>query len=129
MTAHKKTENSILLIEDEPALRDIFSTKLRMEGFDVIEAGDGVEGLAAAIERIPSLILLDVVLPIKDGFAVLKDLKNHPKTNSIPVVFLTNLGQDFEVRKGMSLGAKNFLTKANLTPATLIDEIRKILSG
>lgn len=128
MTDSKKAGKSILLIEDEPALRDIFSTKLRMEGFEVIEAGDGVEGLSAAIEQIPSLILLDVVLPIKDGFAVLRDLKDHPKTKLIPVVFLTNLGQDFEVRKGMSLGAKNFLTKANLTPASLIDEIRKILA-
>lgn len=128
MTDRKHAAQTILLIEDEPALRDIFSTKLRMEGFDVIEAGDGVEGFAAAIERPPSLILLDVVLPIKDGFAVLKDLKDHPKTKEIPVVFLTNLGQDFEVRKGMSLGAKNFLTKANLTPASLVDEIRKIIA-
>jgi DNA-binding response OmpR family regulator len=127
MSDKKKVGQSILLIEDEPALRDIFSTKLRMEGFDVIEAGDGVEGLASAIEKLPSLILLDVVLPIKDGFAVLRDLKDHPRTKQIPVVFLSNLGQDFEVRKGMSLGAKNFLTKANLTPASLIDEIRKIL--
>jgi len=121
-------KTKILLIEDEPALRDIYSTKLRMEGFEVVEAPDGVEGFDLAIQNEPSLILLDVVLPIKDGFEVLKDLKANPKTQGIPVIILSNLGQEYEVKRGMALGAEGFFTKANLTPAAIVEEARKVLA-
>lgn len=119
----------ILLIEDEPALRDIYATKLRMEGFEVVEAADGIEGLNLAIQDSPQIILLDVVLPIKNGFEVLRDLKANPKTNAIPVIILSNLGQDFELKKGLALGAVCFLTKANLTPAKMVEEIRRAIAA
>jgi DNA-binding response OmpR family regulator len=125
------TENKgvkILLIEDEPALRDIYSTKLRMDGFTVIEAGDGIEGFDAAVQDPPTLILLDVILPIKDGFEVLKDLKANPKTAPIPVIILSNLGQEYEVKRGISLGAEGFFTKANLTPTSMVEEVKKVLA-
>lgn len=119
----------VLLVEDEPALRDIYATKLRMEGFDVLEAADGVEGLDKASHDSPGIILLDVILPIKNGFEVLKDLKANPKTAHIPVVVLSNLGQDYEVKQGMALGAECFLTKANITPARMVSEIRKVIDA
>ncbi|MEY4745079.1 MAG: Alkaline phosphatase synthesis transcriptional regulatory protein phoP, two-component system, OmpR [Candidatus Parcubacteria bacterium] len=122
----KKT--SILIIEDEPALRDIYSTRLRMDGFEVLEAVDGIEGLDSAIQHEPEMILLDIVLPIKDGFEVLKDLKSSPKTRAIPVVIMSNLGQDYEVKRGMALGAESFLTKANLTPVQIVEQVRKLLA-
>ena len=129
MTAHSTEKKiSILVIEDEPALRDIYSTKLRLDGFDVIEAEDGIEGLDAAIQNVPAIILLDVVLPIKDGFEVLKDLKANPKTAGIPVMILSNLGQEYEVKRGITLGAECFLTKANLTPAHIVEQVRKVLA-
>lgn len=118
----------VLVIEDEPALRDIYSTKLRIDGFDVLEAADGIEGLDAAIQGDPAIILLDVVLPIKDGFEVLKDLKDNPKTKGIPVVILSNLGQEYEVKRGLALGAETFLTKANLTPVQVVEQVRKVLA-
>ncbi len=117
----------VLIIEDEPALRDIYATKLRMEGFDVLEAADGVEGLDKAAHDGPEIILLDVILPIKNGFEVLKDLKANPKTSAVPVVILSNLGQDYEVKQGIALGAECFLTKANLTPARMVSEVRKVI--
>jgi DNA-binding response OmpR family regulator len=123
----KKRKTKVLIIEDEPALRDIYATKLDREGFEVIQAGDGIEGLDQAIQGSPHIILLDVVLPIKDGFDVLKDLKANPKTSDIPVVILSNLGQEYEVKRGMSLGANRFLTKANLTPARIVEEVRQVL--
>lgn len=119
----------VLLIEDEPSLRDIYATKLRLDGFDVIEAGDGVEGFSAAIESSPHVVLLDIVLPIKDGYEVLKDLKGNPRTKDIPVIILSNLGQEFEVKQGIALGAKRFLTKANLTPSKMVDEVRSVLGS
>lgn len=126
-----KEENAstkVLVIEDEPSLRDIYTTKLRIEGFQVSEAGDGVEGLDVAIDKSPDVILLDVVLPIKDGFEVLKDLKANPRTKHIPVIILSNLGQEYEVKRGMTLGAENFLTKANLTPAKIVEEVRTLIA-
>lgn len=117
----------VLIIEDEPALRDIYATKLRMEGFDVLEAADGIEGLDMAAHDAPEVILLDVILPIKNGFEVLKDLKANPKTAAVPVIILSNLGQDYEVKQGIALGAECFLTKANLTPARMVSELRKVI--
>ena len=121
-------KTKVLVIEDEPALRDIYSTKLRIDGFEVVEAEDGIDGLDAAIQHVPSIILLDVVLPIKDGFDVLKDLKANPKTAEIPVMILSNLGQEYEVKRGIALGAECFLTKANLTPAHVAEQVRKVLA-
>lgn len=120
-------KTKVLIIEDEPALRDIYATKMRMEGFEVVEAGDGIEGLDLAIQASPDIVLLDVVLPMKDGFEVLKDLKNNTKTRIIPVIILSNLGQEYEIKRGLALGACCFLTKANLTPTKLVDEIKKAL--
>jgi len=126
-TLNTGRKTKVLIIEDEPALRDIYSTKLRIDGFEVVEAADGIEGFDVAIHHIPDIILLDVVLPIKDGFEVLKDLKANPKTRDIPVVILSNLGQGYEVKRGMALGAAAFLTKANLTPVQIVEEVRKVL--
>jgi two-component system response regulator RpaA len=118
----------VLLVEDEPALRDIYSTKLDIEGFEVIAAADGVEGFDKAVQNLPDIVLLDLILPIKDGFDVLKDLKANPATTHIPVVILSNLGQPYEVKRGIALGAEDFLTKANLTPAKVAEETRRILA-
>lgn len=118
----------ILLVEDEPALRDIYSTKLRMDGYEVIEAADGIEGFDAAIQNPPALVLLDIMLPIKDGFEVLKDLKSNAKTSAVPVIILSNLGQDYEVKRGMTLGASGFFIKANMTPSGIVVQVKKTLS-
>jgi twitching motility two-component system response regulator PilH len=117
----------VLLVEDEPALRDIYATKMRIEGLDVIEACDGIDGLDKAVQEMPSIVLLDIVMPMKNGFEVLRDLKANPKTKDIPVVILSNLGQDYEIKQGLALGAECFLTKANLTPAKMLEEVRNVL--
>lgn len=119
----------VLLVEDEPALRDIYATKMRMEGFEVIEAVDGVDCLDKVQESAPDVILLDVIMPMKNGFDTLRDLKANPRTRDYPVVIMSNLGQDYEVKRGMALGAIRFLTKASLTPARMIEEVRKALES
>lgn len=126
MPAGKK-KAKILIIEDEPALRDIYATKLEAEDYTVIQAGDGAEGLNSAIQNLPDIILLDIILPVKDGFEVLKDLRLNPKTKDIPVVILSNLGQTYEVKRGLDLGAEAFLTKANLVPAKIAEKINSVL--
>lgn len=123
----KKTKGTILVIEDEPALVDIYSTRLVADGFEVISALDGVQGLDAAIHEKPTAILLDVILPMKNGFEVLKELKGSPKTRPIPVIILSNLGQDYEVKMGLALGAAGFLVKASLTPAQVVEELERVM--
>lgn len=123
-----KKAPKVLIVDDEPALLDIYSTKLSMEGFEVLLAHDGIEGIAAAVQHHPGVILLDVVMPMKDGFETLQDLKMNSTTKDIPVIILSNLGQDYEVKRGMVLGAKFFLTKANLSPQRVVDEVRRILA-
>ena len=117
----------VLIIEDEPALLDIYSTKLSLNGFNVVQAKDGIEGVEAALHDGPDIVLLDVLLPFKDGFEVLQDLKSHPKTKAIPVIILSNLGQEYEVKRGLALGAECFLTKANLTPNRVVEEVNRVL--
>lgn len=128
MADAKKSALKALIVDDEPALLDIYSTKLKMEGFEVAVAHDGVEGLQQAVQFKPDVILLDVVMPIKDGFETLQDLKMSTTTKDIPVIILSNLGQDYEVKRGMTLGAKFFLTKANLSPQRVVDEVRRALA-
>ncbi len=124
-----KTKKTILLVEDEKDLREIYKTKLMFDGYRVITADSGREAINLALRQKPSLILLDVILPQKDGFEVLKELKANSKTKDIPVVILSNLGQDWEIKKGEKLGATKFLTKANFTPKEVVKIIEDILGG
>ena len=103
----------ILFVEDEPSLQKAISEVLIQEGFEVLSASDGEEGLKATKEEKPDLILLDLILPKKDGFEVLKELKADEKLKDIPVIVLTNLEGVGDVEKALSLGAKTYLVKAN----------------
>jgi len=117
----------ILVIEDEPGLADIYTTKLKMSGFDVMNSFDGVDGLETALRERPALIMLDLILPLKDGFEVLRDLKQNPATRDIPVIIMSNLGQDFEVKRGLALGADQYLIKTSIDPTGLAETARQVL--
>ena len=119
----------ILIVEDEKALVDIYSTKLKISGMEVLSASNGLEGLSLAIQEKPTLILLDVMMPVKDGFETLQDLKLNPVTSDIPVILLSNLGQDHEVRRGMKLGAYKFLTKSDMTPEQVLASVCEALGA
>ena len=117
----------ILIIEDDKFLRELIIQKLGKEGFDVIEAGEGEEGLRKAKEEKPDLVLLDLILPGIDGFEVLRRAKADGETSSIPVVILSNLGQRDDVDKGLQLGAADYLIKAHFTPGEIIQKVKVIL--
>ena len=123
--ANKK---SILLVEDDEFLAELYATKLNLEGFEVSLAVDGEKGLKLAKEVAPDLILLDIILPKMDGFEVLKGLKSDPSLKKIPVILLTNLSQKDEVQKGLSLGAKDYLIKAHFMPSEVVKKIKKTIS-
>jgi len=117
----------ILLIEDDPFLIDIYTTKLKESGFSVEVATNGEEGIIKAQETKPQLIVLDIVLPQIDGWEILKEIKTDKNLKKIPVVILSNLGQKSEVEKGIKLGAAKYLIKAHFTPSEVIEEIKAIL--
>ena len=119
----------ILIVEDDPFLLSMYSTKFEMNNFKVFSADDGAKGLELAGSVVPDIILLDIILPKIDGFTVLKKLKEDSKTNHIPVILLTNLNQKEDIEKGLALGAKDYLIKAHFMPSEVVDKIRKIISN
>jgi DNA-binding response OmpR family regulator len=118
----------ILIIEDDQLLRKIISRKLKKEKYKVTEATDGEEGLRLAQLKNPDLILLDLILPEIDGFEVLARLKKNPDVFKIPVIILSNLGDEEKVEAGLKLGAVDYLIKAQLNPGDIINKIKKVLN-
>lgn len=119
MKKHKK--NRILIVEDELALADALSLKLGKAGFDVTHARDGEEGMDHLKKQSYDLVLLDIIMPKKDGFSVLTDMKAMKKKP--PVFVLTNLGQEEDAKRALSLGAAAYFVKAD---SPLIDIVKKI---
>lgn len=119
---------TILFIEDESALQKTIGEMLRQEGYEVVSALDGEVGLRLAQQKIPDLILLDLVLPKLHGFEVLKRLKEDSETKNIPVVVLTNLEGIEDVDKAIELGAQSYLVKAQYEAKELIEKVKKILN-
>lgn len=119
----------ILIVEDESFIAEMYKIKFESFGYLVAIARDGVEGVQMAYEFLPDLILLDLVMPHKDGYQTLKELKEGDKTRSIRVFILSNLGQKEEVEKGLKVGADGFFIKAHLTPSQLLEQVNKIFSN
>ena len=117
----------IMLVEDDEFLAELYATKLKLENYEVILATDGEKGLKMIKEKKPDLILLDIILPKMDGFEILKAIKNEKELKDIPVILLTNLSQKDEVKKGLDLGANDYLIKAHFMPSEVVDKIKKVL--
>ena len=118
---------TILFIEDEMNLQKSLASRLKDEGFEMISALDGEIGLRQAREKMPDLIILDLVLPKKDGFEALKELKSDAGLAPIPVIVLTNLEGSQDVERALSLGAFTYLVKANYSLDDMIEKIKQAL--
>lgn len=121
---------SILLVEDDSFISGMYQTKLSGLGFAVELAEDG-ETAAARLQKdpLPDLVLLDVVLPKKDGFEILQELRADSRTQKLPVILLTNLGQKPDVERGLKLGADDYIIKAHYTPSEVVDKIKQVLAS
>jgi len=117
----------ILVIDDEPDVLLLCRVNLQFEGHEVIEAGDGERGLERAREEQPDLIVLDVMLPQRDGFSVLQRLTADPRTSEIPVILLTAKAQEDDQMRGWLAGAAEYVTKP-FSPVALTDAVRSVLS-
>lgn len=118
----------VLIVEDEKMLADMYATKFTMEGYAVEKAADGAEGIELAKKAKPDIILLDVIMPKVDGFTALKELKSNPALKAIPVIMLTNLGQEDDVKKGKELGATDYYVKSNHSPSEIVKKVKDVLS-
>lgn len=125
----EKKDIKILIVEDDVMLNKIYQTKLALLGYQVLAAYDGEEGLAMMSEHQPHLVLLDLMLPKKNGFEVLEAAKQDIKTSRIPIILLSNLGQESDIRKGMELGAADFLVKSNVKLETVMDKVGAVLQN
>ncbi|MFM7903168.1 MAG: response regulator transcription factor, partial [Bacteroidota bacterium] len=113
---------TLLLIEDHPDMRENTTEILELAGYKVIAAENGKAGIDAALKNIPDLIICDVMMPELDGYGVLHVLSKNPKTSGIPFIFLTAKSEKEDFRKGMSLGADDYITKP-FSDSDLMDAI------
>jgi len=121
---------SVLLVEDDSFISGMYQTKLTSQGYTVELKEDG----QAAWDRLqqdplPDLVLLDIVLPKKDGFEILEGLRASDRTKNLPVILLTNLGQKPDVERGVKLGADDYIIKAHYTPTEVIDKLNQVLKA
>jgi DNA-binding response OmpR family regulator len=115
----------VLLIEDDEAAADMYRLRLAADGYTVVVAHDGEEGLRMASEEGPDFIYLELRLPGLDGFEVLEHLRAEPATTHIPVIILSNYGEPELRERGLKLGALEFLVKADTTPAQLSTKVEQ----
>ncbi len=118
---------TILLVEDDRFLRRAAEATLKQAGFVVTTAADGEEALRQASASRPDVVLLDLIMPKLQGFEVLRRLKQDEATARIPVIVLSNLGQDSDVRQALDLGAVAYLVKSNLSLQDLVKKVRAVL--
>lgn len=118
----------ILIIEDEATLQKALMDFLTQEQFEVLSALDGERGLELALSGNPDLILLDIILPKKDGYEVLEELKRNEKTKNIPVILLTNLESSEDIQKAFEKGAKTYLVKSDYKLQDILGKIKENLA-
>lgn len=120
-------KKKIAVVEDDPFLSKAFLLKLSNAGFEVVSIKDGQEAFDIIKKESPNLILLDLMLPRRSGFEILADIKADEKLKNIPVLILSNLGQEEEKEKGIKMGAKEYLVKTDIKLEEVVEKINGYL--
>jgi len=118
----------LLLIEDDPLMLRMYKKLFELEGYEILLAEGGQEGIIMAIENKPALILLDIMMPKMDGFEVLASLKGNNNTKDIPVVVLTNLAGQQDAERALTMGAKKYIIKSEQDPKEVAKMVKMTLS-
>ncbi len=119
---------TVLIVDDEPDIRRLVSFSLKRHGFEIIEAADGLSACAMAEAQRPDLILMDVMMPVMNGFEAVRRLKENEATAEIPVVMLSAKSQVYEQEQGLESGAVEYIIKP-FTPAQLVEQVTQQLEG
>ncbi len=117
----------VLIVEDDSVLGSMYKIKFETNGFTVMVATNGSDGLEKAKKDDFDIILLDIIMPQLDGFSVLAELKKDAKTKEVPVIMLTNLGTEEDKKKGKEMGAVDYIVKSSLTPTQVSDKVKEFL--
>ncbi len=119
----------VMIVEDDEHISKVYEIKLRKEGLVTVLARDGEEAVVKIISEKPDLIILDLMLPKRDGFWVLEEIKKNPETAGIPVIVLSNLGQKGDQERALALGANEYLVKVDYPIQDVIDKVKGYLVG
>lgn len=117
-----------MLVEDSKTIQQMYRNKLTFEQFQVLTADNGMEAIKILSQEKPDIILLDLMMPVMDGYKVLQVVKMDPKLSDIPVLVFSAKGQTEEVEKALNLGAAGYIVKATTRPNEVVEQIRKVLS-
>lgn len=118
----------ILIAEDDNFLASLLLSEFHGAGFDAMGAADGVDALAKVKSWAPDIMLLDILMPNKDGYAVLEELRADPSNIKLPVIIFTNLGEAGDIERVKELGITDYLVKANTTPKAILEKVQEVLA-
>ncbi len=118
---------NILIVEDDSSMRDLLEEAFVHARFTVYISKDGEDAIDKISRYIPDVVLLDVILPKKDGFEVLQQIRENPSLKSIPVILLTNLERSEDVERALSFGATTYLVKSNYTLNEIVEKVKTLI--
>ena len=118
---------TVLVVDDDPVIQKLLQVNFEMEGYSVITAGDGEEGLAKAQAEHPDAVVLDVMMPKMDGLEVARRLKSDPDTQGIPIILLSAKAQQADIQAGTATGAEEYLTKP-FDPLELLQRVGELIA-
>jgi len=129
MDEKKVLKNNILIVEDEHDIREIYAEVLNMAGYVVDQVADGEKGMQKIRDDSWDILLLDIMLPGKDGIKILKEIKDHPELKKGIVIALTNLNSENIIQEVFGSGADGYLIKSEITPDKVVEEVGRILAN
>jgi DNA-binding response OmpR family regulator len=124
----KERVQKVLIAEDDIPLLDLYDKKFTSKGYQVLRADDGGKAVDLALSEIPDIMVLDLMMPVMNGFEVLKKVKGDKDTKEIPVIILSNYGEMPNITEGMLAGAAEYLVKVEHTPEEVVEIVQDILS-
>lgn len=117
----------VLIIEDDQSLYNVYSAELKLRGYEVSHTADGMQAMNAIEEFEPDLILLDIILPGRNGLEILQEIMEREELADTPVIMVTNYGNDANVKKALELGAADYVLKYNVVPSELSEKVSQVL--
>jgi len=131
LTVKKNMKQKILLVEDDAEIREVYKLKFTLNDYDIVTVEDGALAIKKIKDELPDIVLLDILLPNKDGFEILKEMKDskEKEINSIPVLMLSNLSNEADIEEAKKLGALNYIVKAKNKPKDVVDAVDKLFQA
>ena len=125
----EKTKRKILIVDDDDSIRGVYADVFKGEGYEVIEATDGVDGMDKATKESPSIIFTGIVMPRMDGFGLAEGLSKNVATSGIPIVMSSHIGREEDRQKALKMGIKKFFVMGMTTPKEVVSQINALFKA